>query len=202
MIAGIKDPALRPEYLRLAAGWIGVEPAALKDAMGKKAKPTVTESLPSVDLLDPVVRVEREALKIALQHPDLLPEWFAAIEESSFSIKLHQAAFLAISQVSSVSATDFVSTLLDTTSDPEAANLIRALLVEPIQSSEDQLERYGKAVYARVMELDATRQIADLKRTLQRLNPVDEQAEYDKLFAELVALEQHRRTLREQAMGI
>lgn len=202
MIAGIKDPALRPEYLRLAAGWIGVEPAALKDAMGKKAKPTATESLPSIDLLDPVVRVEREALKIALQHPDLLPEWFAAIEESSFSIKLHQAAFLAISQVSSVSATDFVSTLLDTASDPEAANLIRALLVEPIQSSEDQLERYGKAVYARVMELDATRQIADLKRTLQRLNPVDEQAEYDKLFAELVALEQHRRTLREQAMGI
>lgn len=202
MIAGIKDPALRPEYLRLAAGWIGVEPAALKDAMGKKAKPTATESLPSLDLLDPVVRVEREALKIALQHSDLLPEWFAAIEESSFSIKLHQAAFLAISQVSNVSATDFVSTLLDTTSDPEAANLIRALLVEPIQSSEDQLERYGKAVYARVMELDATRQIADLKRTLQRLNPVDEQAEYDKLFAELVALEQHRRTLREQAMGI
>ncbi len=202
MIAGIKDPALRPEYLRLAAGWIGVEPAALKDAMGKKAKPTATESLPSIDLLDPVVRVEREALKIALQHPDLLSEWFAAIEESSFSIKLHQAAFLAISQVSEVSATNFVSTLLDTTSDPEAANLIRALLVEPIQSSEDQLERYGKAVYARVMELDATRQIADLKRTLQRLNPVDEQAEYDKLFAELVALEQHRRTLREQAMGI
>ncbi|MFZ9750530.1 MAG: DNA primase [Candidatus Nanopelagicales bacterium] len=202
MIAGIKDPALRPEYLRLAAGWIGVEPAALKDAMGKKGKPTATESLPSIDLLDPVVRVEREALKIALQHPDLLPEWFAAIEESSFSIKPHQAAFLAISQVSSVSATDFVSTLLDTTSDPEAVNLIRALLVEPIQSSEDQLERYGKAVYARVMELDATRQIADLKRILQRLNPVDEQAEYDKLFAELVALEQHRRTLREQAMGI
>ena len=202
MIAGIKDPALRPEYLRLAAGWIGVEPAALKDAMGKKGKPTATESLPNIDLLDPVVRVEREALKIALQHPDLLPEWFAAIEESSFSIKPHQAAFLAISQVSSVSATDFVSTLLDTTSDPEAVNLIRALLVEPIQSSEDQLERYGKAVYARVMELDATRQIADLKRTLQRLNPVDEQAEYDKLFAELVALEQHRRTLREQAMGI
>ena len=202
MIAGIKDPALRPEYLRLAAGWIGVEPAALKDAMGKKGKPTATESLPSIDLLDPVVRVEREALKIALQHPDLLPEWFAAIEESSFSIKPHQAAFLAISQVSSVSATDFVSTLLDTTSDTEAVNLIRALLVEPIQSSEDQLERYGKAVYARVMELDATRQIADLKRTLQRLNPVDEQAEYDKLFAELVALEQHRRTLREQAMGI
>ena len=80
--------------------------------------------------------------------------------------------------------------------------MLRALLVEPIQSNDEQLDRYAKAVYSRVMELDATRQIAELKRTLQRLNPVDEQVEYDKLFADLVALEQHRRTLREQAMGI
>lgn len=204
LIAGIKDPALRPEYLRLTAGWIGIEPAALKDAIGKKPKAAAAsdEKLPSIDLLDPVVRVEREALKLALQYRELLPEWFAAIEQTSFSIPQHQSAFLAISAAGEVAETEFVTAVLTEIAEPEIENLIRALLVEPIQSSEDQLERYGKAVYARVMELDATRQIADLKRTLQRLNPVDEQAEYDKLFAELVALEQHRRTLREQAMGI
>jgi len=36
---------------------------------------------------------------------------------------------------------------------------------------------------------------------LQRTNPVDETAEYNKMFGELVALEQHRRNLRELAMG-
>jgi len=200
LIAGIKDPALRPEYLRLTAGWIGVEPAALKDAIGKKPKAAAEAVLPSVDLLDPVVRVEREALKLALQHPELLPDWFAALEQSSFATAQHQAVFLAIMHAST--SADLHAQVLSAAGEPELENLIRALLVEPIQTSEEQLERYAKAVYARVMELDATRQIADLKRTLQRLNPVDEQAKYDKMFAELVALEQHRRTLREQAMGI
>jgi DNA primase len=204
LVAGIKDPALRPEYLRLAAGWIGIEPAALKDAMGKgkrsSAKPT--EPLPGIDLLDPVVRVEREALKLAMQQRDLLTEWFSALELSSFSVPQHQQVFATIVNSQSVSAAEFVDQVLKDAPDDEIRNLIRALIVEPIQTSEDQLDRYGKAVYARVMELDATRQIADLKRTLQRLNPVDEQVEYDKLFADLVALEQHRRTLREQAMGI
>jgi len=203
MITGIKDPALRPEYLRLAAGWIGVEPAAIKEAMGKQAK-TINqpaEKLPTIDLLDPVVRVEREALKLALQHPQLLPDWFAALEESSFSVQQHRDVYQAITKAENENPEGFIDHVLATTND-ETQNLIRALLVEPIQSSDEQLERYGKAVFARVMELDATRQIADLKRTLQRLNPIDEQVEYDKLFAELVALEQHRRTLREQAMGI
>lgn len=203
MIAGIKDPALRPEYLRLAAGWIGVEPAAIKEAMGKQAKTRnqPVENLPTIDLLDPVVRVEREALKLALQHPQLLPDWFAALEESSFSVQQHRDVYQAITKAENENPEGFIDHILATTND-ETQNLIRALLVEPIQSSDEHLERYGKAVFARVMELDATRQIADLKRTLQRLNPIDEQVEYDKLFAELVALEQHRRTLREQAMGI
>ncbi len=205
LIAGIKDPALRPEYLRLAAGWIGVEPAALKAAMGNQKRSTTTaapELLPSMDLLDPIVRVEREALKLAVQQRDLLPDWFAALEITSFSVSQHQAAFTAISAVIAVTEDKFIETALAAAADDEQRNLLRALLVEPIQSNDEQLDRYAKAVYSRVMELDATRQIAELKRTLQRLNPVDEQVEYDKLFADLVALEQHRRTLREQAMGI
>jgi len=204
LVTGIKDPALRPEYLRLAAGWIGIEPAALKDAMGKGKRSSTkpTEPLPGIDLLDPVVRVEREALKLAMQQRELLPQWFAALELSSFSVPQHQQVFATIAKAESAAAAEFVDQVLQDAPDDEIRNLIRALIVEPIQTSEDQLDRYGKAVYARVMELDATRQIAELKRTLQRLNPVDEQVEYDKLFADLVALEQHRRTLREQAMGI
>ena len=46
-----------------------------------------------------------------------------------------------------------------------------------------------------------TRRIAELKGRLQRLNPVDSEAEHLRLFGELVALEQHKRGLREQAIG-
>jgi DNA primase len=40
-----------------------------------------------------------------------------------------------------------------------------------------------------------------VKSKLQRTNPVEETAAYNKMFGELVALEQQRRALREQAIG-
>ena len=46
------------------------------------------------------------------------------------------------------------------------------------------------------------RAIADLKSKLQRTNPVERAEEYNRMFGELVALESHRRTLRERAIGV
>ena len=45
------------------------------------------------------------------------------------------------------------------------------------------------------------RRISDLKRKLQRTNPVEQAADYNRMFGELVALEGHRRALRERAIG-
>ena len=45
------------------------------------------------------------------------------------------------------------------------------------------------------------RRIADVKSRLQRTNPVEQAADYNRMFGELVALEQHRRSLRERAIG-
>jgi DNA primase len=45
------------------------------------------------------------------------------------------------------------------------------------------------------------RRIADVKSRLQRTNPVDHATEYNRMFGELVALEQHRRNLRERGIG-
>ena len=49
----------------------------------------------------------------------------------------------------------------------------------------------------RLQELTALRRIAEVKSRLQRTNPVEQATEYNRMFGELVALEQHRRTLRE-----
>ena len=46
-----------------------------------------------------------------------------------------------------------------------------------------------------------TRRIQELKSRLQRLNPVTHTDEHLRLFGELVPLEQHARSLREQAVG-
>jgi DNA primase len=44
-------------------------------------------------------------------------------------------------------------------------------------------------------------QVAELKSKLQRVAPADDPEEYRALFGDLVALEQYRRTLLEQANG-
>jgi DNA primase len=53
----------------------------------------------------------------------------------------------------------------------------------------------------RLLELTTMRRIADLKSRLQRTNPVEHATEYNRMFGELAALEQHRRNLRERTVG-
>jgi DNA primase len=211
LLLGIRDAALRPEYLRLVSGWIGVEPAQVKSALQSSNKRnSATENFSpepaqqnELDLNDPVIRVEREALKVAIQHPEILPDWFSALEVSSFSAQIHKSIFEAVSAVdTALTEQERFDKILKNCADEIVSQQVRALAVEPLQTSETQIDKYAQALYARVMELDATRRIAELKRELQRINPLDDQATYDDLFADLVALEQHRRTLREQAMGV
>ena len=71
----------------------------------------------------------------------------------------------------------------------------------------------GKALLGRVVDglgnpidgkgpIEATeRRIADVKARLQRTNPVEHALDYNRMFGELVVLEQHRRKLREGAVG-
>jgi DNA primase len=56
-------------------------------------------------------------------------------------------------------------------------------------------------VLARVEELAVSRDIAAVKSRLQRLNPVTGQGEYNRMFGDLVALEQRRKVLSERAAG-
>ena len=51
-------------------------------------------------------------------------------------------------------------------------------------------------VLARVL-----REIGDLKSRLQRTNPIEEQAAYNRMFAQLLELETRRRTLQAMAVG-
>ena len=49
--------------------------------------------------------------------------------------------------------------------------------------------------------MTAARRIDEVKSRLQRTNPVEDPTGYNRMFGELVALEQHRRELRERAIG-
>ncbi len=61
--------------------------------------------------------------------------------------------------------------------------------------------KYADVVLARVGELAVSREIAAVKARLQRMNPVEEQAGYNRMFGDLVALETRRRALVDRAAG-
>ena len=78
------------------------------------------------------------------------------------------------------------------------------LAVEPLRTPGADGEpdaRYVSSVLARVEELAVSRLISGVKSRLQRMDPVAAQADYNRLFGDLIGLEQRRKVLMERASG-
>ena len=86
--------------------------------------------------------------------------------------------------------------------DHGKAAALSALTVEPLMTSKNLDAAYVTANVCRLRELTAQRRIAEVKSRLQRTNPVTDATAYNRMFGELVALEQHRRQLRDIAVGL
>jgi len=80
---------------------------------------------------------------------------------------------------------------------------VTRLAVEPIEvpgRTGEPDATFAEKVLAQVEELAVNREIVSLKSRLQRLNPVSE-AGYNRIFGDLVALEQRHKVLLERATG-
>jgi DNA primase len=157
------------------------------------------------DKSDPVLRVEREALKLAVQWPGLTGPEFDALGETAFTVPVHAAVFGLVAQRGGVGsagrARDWVAALIEAAPDDRARAFVTELAVESLAVSGEPDEKYAGVVLARVGELAAGRQIAGIKARLQRMNPEEDQAAYGRMFGELVALEQRRKWLLDRATG-
>ena len=163
---------------------------------------------PRYDLGDPVIRVEREALKLAIQRPALCGPAFDAIDPAAFTAAPHSAVRDLIEACGGTrgagNSQEWATRLREAAADDAARAFVTQLAVEPLRAPRADGEpdaRYADAVLARVEELAVSRSIAKLKSRVQRLNPVDSQAEYNRAFGDLVALEQRRRALLDKAAG-
>jgi DNA primase len=206
VVAGIKDVALRPEYTRMLAGWLGADSNTVVQAVGSasnKRSRIDTDNLnnkPEVkEILKDTVEtsMERECLKLTFQFPDLVTTWFTQLTPDCFSHPKYREIFESISNIelSEISA----NTAHDSTEDAEQRALIAALSVEEFKANVEP--RYVDSVFARVLEINAGRTIADLKSQLQRLDPQSQSSEHDRMFQQLLSIEEFRRALREQSLG-
>ena len=90
---------------------------------------------------------------------------------------------------------------LERTQSAQMRSLITELTVEPIRTDREVSERYITSVFARLREVALSRSIAEIKSTLQRLNPLENEELYGQTFARLVGLEAQRRVQKELAAG-
>ena len=145
----------------------------------------------------PQARVECEALKFALQHPDWSAEAAERWAPDWFSTPGTLAAFTALREAGGPGKP--LEAVLEAAATETDRRFLRGLAIEAFAATENR--GYADEVFRRLEELRLTRVIDQLKGTLQRMNPVERPHEYTRVFEELIALEARRRALREPRPG-
>ncbi|MGW9266984.1 DNA primase, partial [Gordonia terrae] len=222
--------ALRDEYARQLAGWVGWEEvsqvlgrvreegARIRKAQGvspsggrgasrgarnrpeAESAPTSARPHPS----DPRLWPQREALKAALQYPAIAGTVFDSLPVECFNEPAYAIIRQAMTGLGGTSAglggAAWVDAVRNAVDDPIIDPLVTELAVESMPVDEDNIARYISSVLARLQEVWVGTQIADIKSRLRRMAPSDDPDGYNAVFGDLVALEAYRRSLLEQAV--
>ncbi|MCX6448187.1 MAG: DNA primase [Actinobacteria bacterium] len=206
LVAQIRDKSLRPEYTRLLAGWLGVEAELVTAAVnqGLKKVPASAFNAPTDETVntvqwrpnpqEPRLILEREVLKARLQMPTLISNW-NKIESNAFTHPAYSQLASVITALPEQSSVE-----ISIIEDENMRSLFTELNVEPIRADGEVTGHYVESIVARLREVAISRSIAELKSSLQRLNPVENEQEYNAAFAALVALETTRRGLHDLAL--
>jgi DNA primase len=202
IVAGLEDPVRRSEYAGLLADLAGVSVNSVAlslDRMGRGGRVPDRVRIPDqgnhkndTEARVPAREVEREALKLLLQHADTCSEELAALEEGLFSTERHRKV-LSFVRANPVRPAE----LVERAQEEGLARLLAELSVEPVRG--EPTAAYAERVVSRLEELSLQRRIDTLKKRLERLNPTKDPQSYDTLFEELISLEGERRKVRARA---
>lgn len=230
VVARIKDIALRDEYARQLAGWVGWEEvgqvlARVREEGAKLQRTSVSrdrsttvngarrgrpegESRPVMArplATDPRLWPQREALKAALQYPGIAGTVFDSLPVECFTEPAYAAVREAMTALGGTSSglggAGWVDAVRTAVDDQSIEPLVTELAVEGMPVDEDNIPRYISGVLARLQEVWVGAQIADIKSRLRRMAPGEDPDGYNAVFGDLVALEAYRRSLLEQAVG-
>ncbi|AXR73857.1 DNA primase [Auritidibacter ignavus] len=219
ILAGIKDPIMKKEYARDLAGKLGLELTDVDQAVrteerrlqqhqkehsARVSQPgqqrQVGENLPVAshpDLRDPVARMEKGALEVLLQYPEVLSqEQWEAFYSSVFRVPVFAAIQAAI--ITTGSTTESLNGWVEKVSG-EVPAALRPMVAELAVTALPATNEHDVVLYCRdimnsLFELQITRRKADLLAQLNRVGDNDD--EFLKINQELMQLEQRRRAIR------
>jgi DNA primase len=205
LVAKIKDREKRPEYARKLAGDLGMDLEPVLHAVSRATMPDAPVVAQRRPQDSPQRQVEREALKLALQHPVLAGPMFDALGAEAYGDPVLQAIRKAIAAAGGTTAAtggaSWIEAVRDACDDLSGKALIGEMSVEPLRIDGEADPRYVQVTLARLQVGAVTARIKELKSKVQRINPVAHKDEYLALAGELFSLEQHARALRDQAAG-
>jgi DNA primase len=228
LVAKIKDQASRDGYATKLAFWSGWQDEAMvvrrvRESAGapvvekrrgrpRPADPNQNALAVEVDgpqrppRNDPRLWVQREALKAALQVPQLAgPYYDSSVPKEAFTHPAYRELYEALLAVGGTSSGLSGPALVDAATQAcphqTVRSLVTELAVEALHHNADPDAKYVGSLIAALQETVVANQIAELKSRLQRLSPVEDADNYRTLFGDLVALEQYRKALGNQAAG-
>ncbi len=178
LLARVGDEIARAEYVRFAAGLIGIEPAALERALrGGRHRAGSIAPVETVEQSDPI---QRELLRVVLANPVQIAD--QEIGPELFSDVLLRQAFESI--VDRRASTD-PGVPIDI-SGLDQTEVLQRIALDPRPLPRDPLE-----VLVRTRNKAMEAEIEELKHELARLDP-ESQAHSD-ILRRVIALEQERR---------
>ena len=221
LVSSIRDKSKVDAFAREIAGMVGVdveEARAEVRRAGNRSRPSTTVAPPNdgappprnplPDLRDPRFAMERETLKLVVQHPMVIGRTTSDVGPEDFMHPTYRAVWELVAAaggpLAGASDPGWSARLRDAAqqrNDPGLVSAVSALAVEPLLTDKEPDGAYVAQHVVRLLELTALRRITAVKSKLQRTNPVEEPEAYNRMFGELAALEAHRRALRDRIVG-
>jgi len=218
LVSSVRDASLVNGYIHELAKMLGTDVEEVRREVARAGRRKVSagsdrtrlEEPPPEDEQQPLglpmpnprdrgLEVERGTLRLMVRAPEVFAAGWNEVRADDFTHPAYRAIFESIAGAGEPGA-DWPQPLVHGTSDGTLAHLIAALATEPLLRPASP--GYAGEYVAKLRLLSVSRSIASLKSKLQRTNPVDDQANYNRMFAGLLELEKQRRELSEASAAL
>ena len=216
LVGSVRDSSLVNGYIHELAKMLGTDVDEVRREVaraGRRKVPTQERprneervdapeqpalGLPMPNPRDRSLEVERGTLRLIVRAPEVFTGGWNDVQPDDFTHPAYRAIFEAVAAAGQPGA-DWPQPVVQASADSTAVHVIAALATEPLLRPANPT--YAAEYVAKLRLLSVSRAIAALKSKLQRTNPIDDQVNYNRMFAVLLDLEKQRRELAEAAAG-